>query len=282
MRVLGCCLWGNRFSESPPEFVIVGIAERTFADASLDAYQSIRPVHEKGPWDYYWGTIGSLTNQDTRRWIEQLLKKKKLLMSMKSRLISRRPPIVNLDSGKVFRTVPKPDAAEPESLARVVAILRDYHTAIEERGSHLIVMPVPEKETVYFDMIPERYGSRQTPSEFLVDLVRALRAAGMHTVDLLSRYRFERAHSDQLLYELDDTHWTPHGSAVAVEELLQLARSINAPSRPVEEVLSKNREQQRENRGHPLFWTGIEHRFADRGFLFRFLAEFVQARPFCC
>ena len=114
-------------------------------------------------------------------------------------------------------------------IQRAIQTLVEYSNAVDLHGSTLIVVPIPEKESIYHDWIPPRYHQGPEPSHFLEGLVPALRESGILTLDLTRVFIASRQTSDQLLYQLDDTHWTDRGVQLAVEALV---REILQPVAP--------------------------------------------------
>lgn len=213
-------LWRDPFAE-PPQYVILALAERTFASASIKPYQRTMTPKRRGPRDMFWGAVAKYTSVEQKMAIDQLLKKWPLASAGWKLFMTRRPPVVDLETGMLFRSDSRPHALEFGEAAEAAArVLAEYSRAVKGSGSTLVVIPIPEKETVYHDWIPERYNHDPTPVRFLETLVPALREAGIVTVDLAHVYRDRRRSDDRLLYQLDDTHWSGHGVRVAVEAFL--------------------------------------------------------------
>lgn len=101
---------------------------------------------------------------------------------------------------------PKPGESTPrEALAAVIA----FRDALAARGIRLIVVPVPNKESVY----PQWLSSASEPPARIINLdTRAVfdvcATAGIEVVDLFARYRES---SRVPYYLMQDTHWSPHG-----------------------------------------------------------------------
>jgi len=102
----------------------------------------------------------------------------------------------------------------------------EFRNQLKERGVELIVMPVPNKETIY----PERLTSAASPD--LAGMVGhgrealdSLRARGITVVDLYSAFRDERSHDKNLqdaIYLQNDTHWRLRGLKRAAQEVKQI------------------------------------------------------------
>ena len=102
---------------------------------------------------------------------------------------------------------------------RAIVNFRDQLAA---RGIRLIVMPVPDKESIY----PDHLSSR---AEFLrgilapqtENLFTKLRAVDVEVIDLFKSFREARkqetSSSTEPLYLLQDTHWSPRGVKLAAQ-----------------------------------------------------------------
>jgi hypothetical protein len=94
-----------------------------------------------------------------------------------------------------------------------------FRDALAARGIRLLVVPAPNKETVYPEKVTRR--ARQMPSAVCPrtrELLRQLQAAGVETVDLFAVYargRQQSTASDQALYLVQDSHWSPRGVELA-------------------------------------------------------------------
>lgn len=120
------------------------------------------------------------------------------------------------------RPLPR-DSTPRDALAAVVK----FRDELAARGIRLIVMPAPNKESVYPEKLtrlaepPERVISEETRS-FLAQC----NDKGVDVVDLFALYRDARRVSTAPLYLAQDSHWSPAGmelAAAAVAERI-LAR----------------------------------------------------------
>lgn len=107
-----------------------------------------------------------------------------------------------------------------ESTAReAVAAVTAFRGALAARGIRLVVVPVPNKESVY----PQWLSPRSEPPRRIIGTdMRAFfegcEAAGIEVVDLFARYR-EPSHVPYYLAQ--DTHWSPHGIEVAAHAVAE-------------------------------------------------------------
>jgi hypothetical protein len=117
--------------------------------------------------------------------------------------LTRRPP-------------PAKNDTPPTDPAMAIVALRDR---LAERGIRLLVVPAPNKESVYPNRLTSRAESfrtfRSDPTRRLMD---RLRAAGVETLDLLEVFDTAKASatpSDAPFYLARDTHWSPAGAELA-------------------------------------------------------------------
>lgn len=109
------------------------------------------------------------------------------------------------------------------------AAIVDFRDQLAARGIHLLVMPVPNKESIY----PDQLTSRAEPlcrvlAPRTQDLLDKLRAARVEVIDLFKVFGEARQQTgptpDAPLYLAQDTHWSPPGvdlAAKAVARRLQ-------------------------------------------------------------
>ncbi|MCX5672770.1 MAG: hypothetical protein NTU94_15745 [Planctomycetota bacterium] len=120
--------------------------------------------------------------------------------------LTRRPP-------------PPQPGDEPNDPLRTILAFRDQLAA---RGIRLVVMPVPNKESIY----PEQLTRRAASADVVVcrqtrELLGQLHMAGVDVVNLFevfgSAKRCPGTRSEEALYLVQDTHWSPAGLAVAAK-----------------------------------------------------------------
>jgi hypothetical protein len=98
----------------------------------------------------------------------------------------------------------------------MTAVLR-FRDDLASRGIRLIVMPAPNKESVYPDQI---VWSAAPPEQVISDETRVFlaqcKAAGVEVVDLFVHFGAARRASSAPLYLKQDSHWSPAGVDIAV------------------------------------------------------------------
>jgi hypothetical protein len=112
----------------------------------------------------------------------------------------------------------KPAAATNDPAAAIVA----FRDALAARGIRLLVVPAPNKESIY----PDRLTSRAPQGRVLIspptrDLLARLRSAQVECVDLFAVFGAARtnaaASNAAPLYLKQDSHWSPAGMNLAAQ-----------------------------------------------------------------
>jgi alginate O-acetyltransferase complex protein AlgJ len=98
-----------------------------------------------------------------------------------------------------------------EKVKPILEIIRAYEKEMRARGAEFYFMPVPNKATIYADLLP-----RRPRPVFFETLLREARSAGIPLIDLKTPYDAAAARGE-LLYHLDDTHWNHLGVRLAAE-----------------------------------------------------------------
>ncbi|MBC5772966.1 hypothetical protein H8S95_02735 [Pontibacter sp. KCTC 32443] len=95
-------------------------------------------------------------------------------------------------------------------------ILEGYKAVLQERGIKFIFMPIPNKENIYYQMLP----SKKKP-DFLPRLMAELRRRNIDVVD--TQTNFEKLHQQDniALYPTDDAHWNNIAVEVAADLVAQ-------------------------------------------------------------
>ncbi len=108
-------------------------------------------------------------------------------------------------------------------LQGVVQVIVAYRDALEARGMRFVFMPIPDRERIYWDLIPPQATDAADPPDFLPRLISRLNAAGIKVVELQAMFQRARAAGRQP-YHLDDTHWNATGAALAADRLAEVMR----------------------------------------------------------
>jgi len=107
-----------------------------------------------------------------------------------------------------------------------VAAILDFRDQLAARGIALVVVPAPDKASVYPEMLSARAGSASEPVNPATRGVLArLEAAGVEVVDLFEVFARAKAGAPTgtpaSLYLAQDTHWSPEAVRLAAEAVAQ-------------------------------------------------------------
>ncbi len=103
------------------------------------------------------------------------------------------------------------------SACEAMSAVIDFRDQLASRGIRLLVVPVPNKESVYPDRLTHEMSP---PTGILSSETRAFmeqcKKSNVEVVDLFAMFRDRRSSSPDVLYLAQDSHWTPAGLACAV------------------------------------------------------------------
>ncbi|HEX7858962.1 MAG TPA: hypothetical protein VF773_01405 [Verrucomicrobiae bacterium] len=120
-------------------------------------------------------------------------------------------------------------AARPETRAKEndtndpVAAIIHFRDQLAAHGIRLLVMPIPNKDTIYPDRLTSRIKSPQIAlAPRTGEILERLKAAKVQTIDLFQEFALARQQGsgsvqETPLYLAQDTHWSPAGVAVAAK-----------------------------------------------------------------
>jgi alginate O-acetyltransferase complex protein AlgJ len=204
----------SRFIAHPPRLVVFAVTERQI----LEKFQF--KSEDDSPW-----------REEIKAWAynHDLIKRNLQTTSVLSDRISKRPSVQYLlsrlrksgyydclaatDSSMFFINTPRP----PDSTVDVcLSQLLKLKAELEKSGSSLIFMPVPDKQSIYFEKLKQ--DSADYP--YLPRLLQLCRQNHLEVVDLYSEYRKQFIQKGRILYYTDDTHWNAEGVRVAADVLL--------------------------------------------------------------
>jgi len=116
----------------------------------------------------------------------------------------------------------RPDNAQPNATNDPVAAIVDFRDQLAARGVRLLVMPVPNKDSIYPDLLTSRAKIlRGVLTPGTREVLERLHAADVEVVDLFKEFsaaRQRRSDSPEApLYLAQDTHWSPAGVALAAQ-----------------------------------------------------------------
>jgi len=111
---------------------------------------------------------------------------------------------------------PKPQATLDQSVERI----RSYAAALKARGIRFIFLPVPNKENIYYDLLP-----LEIKPIFLDQLNEVLTLQGIETLNIQKRFEEARREGESL-YLTDDSHWNETGVKIAARLAAERIRSM--------------------------------------------------------
>jgi SGNH hydrolase-like domain, acetyltransferase AlgX len=116
---------------------------------------------------------------------------------------------------------PESDPADP------MPAIRSFRDQLQARGIRLLIVPVPNKDSVYPEMLSRRAeGAGVVVCERTRRLLDALEKDGIEHVDLFDVFRGLRQEGQpdqERLYLAQDTHWSPEGARLAAVAVAQRA-----------------------------------------------------------
>jgi len=106
----------------------------------------------------------------------------------------------------------------------VISAVVSFRDQLAERGIHLLVVPVPNKASVYPDMLTRQARKKDEPvNAGTIEVMRRLREAEVEVVDLFALFEQARATSSDgeaaKYYLAQDSHWSPDGVRLAAKAI---------------------------------------------------------------
>ncbi len=198
-----------RFEEDPPQIVVLSVIERNILELAAAKQARKRPgsrVFFK--WRDEFRKIRFI--QVAGVFFDRLFKMN-MLHYVRARIRkvpgqgvrpfpSKFGPMYFLQGEEANREVPE------DRFEKAVRVLETCKSALEKRGVRFIFAPIPNKESIYYDYLP----NRRRPA-FLEHLARELKKRDIETIDSQKAFDEEYRGNDTLLYFLDDTHWNAAG-----------------------------------------------------------------------
>jgi hypothetical protein len=216
----------RRFAEDPPRVLILTRPERSIND--LPRIRAGRVRTSGAPRNRMLETRTWLKEKiEGTRWIQKLgvlldrLYKGSMLHSLRANL--RRG--LSASAGRPSRSEATPYGlifflqgrqagpdVSPSLFDDTLRTIKSYRDLLRDRGIRLIFVPIPEKETLFYEHL-----GLERP-RFLDRLNSKLQEMGVETVDL--RPAFAEALQRSILpYQTDDTHWSAEGVRITAQIL---------------------------------------------------------------
>ncbi|TPE43068.1 alginate O-acetyltransferase AlgX-related protein [Pontibacter mangrovi] len=112
-------------------------------------------------------------------------------------------------------------------LNHIADVLTGYRDALDERGIRFIFLPIPNKENIYYQLLPN-----QKKATFLPRLLQKLDKRGVEYVDLQPAFRKLYQQQKVQLYPTDDAHWNEVAVQVAAKLLTNHATVAQLQATP--------------------------------------------------
>jgi len=94
--------------------------------------------------------------------------------------------------------------------------IESYKKYSDSIGSQFIYLPMPNKETVYFDKIPV-----QTQPDYLFKVGNILKQKNINYYPTVEFYNDFRKKDSKMLYQYDDSHWNALASELIAKEIIK-------------------------------------------------------------
>jgi len=209
-----------RFRKDPPRTVIISIIERDILNLPFPKQPKKR---ETFLFLYEWGD-----EIKQSRWVQSVcvlldrLSKMNMLHYFRARIgnsmvrngylfPSKFGPMYFLQGEKANREVSK------DHLERAIKTIEAYNQVLEKKGIRFIFLPIPNKENIYHEYLP----NPRRPV-FLEKLIQELKDRGIETVDTQKAFDEAYQKNSTLLYFLDDSHWNGEGVRLSADLMVKL------------------------------------------------------------
>ncbi|AKD03915.1 hypothetical protein POKO110462_14955 [Pontibacter korlensis] len=128
-----------------------------------------------------------------------------------------------------------------EEIDQIADVLEGYRDALQERGIHFVFLPIPNKENIYYKLLPS-----QKQATFLPRLLSQLDERGIEYVDLQPTFNALYQQKQVQLYPVDDAHWNEVAVKVAANLLTRHATVAQLQATPTnkDEKLLVNLEKE--------------------------------------
>jgi len=202
----------KRFVSTPPKVVILGMVERDILsdnkrlqlnadDLSLKLRIKSKLISLPRIDDKYLTQTAIL--------LDRLLKAE-LFHYFKAKLV---PTTMGVRYHDMFflQGTKAPVTAKDYEIINTIEIISEYNDYFKKKDILFIYMPIPNKETIYYDLLPSK-------PEFTIlrRVLQGLKQAGVPTIDLLSAFESYKQNGGNP-YQIDDTHWNAAGVKIAAD-----------------------------------------------------------------
>jgi hypothetical protein len=138
-----------------------------------------------------------------------------------ARLLHRKGEGVNgVDSTNMFFVTETTEHGAGEYAVQTAESLSGYKKYCDSIGIQFLFLPVPKKETVYYDYVPLE---KQPGSLAVLDSL--LNEHNISTINTLQAFNNHRKNNGELIYHLDDTHWNARGVEITAKNICRYVRT---------------------------------------------------------
>lgn len=109
-----------------------------------------------------------------------------------------------------------------KNITQYLNILLSYKLYCDSNNINFIILLIPNKETVYYDKIPNKY-----QPDFLFKLAKLLEDNNIQNLNSLNLFNEQRKFSNKDLYQLDDIHWNSYSVNILADTLLKYTKDID-------------------------------------------------------
>jgi hypothetical protein len=114
----------------------------------------------------------------------------------------------------------------PGDQGDVISAVVSFRDQLAERGIHLLIVPAPNKASIYPDILTGRATNNGKPvNSKTIEVIDRLRQAGVEVLDLFALFEQARAASpnreETQYYLTQDSHWSPDGVRLAAQAVAQ-------------------------------------------------------------
>ena len=215
----------DRFKNDNPKIVILSCVERELNGVFLPAKALISP--DENIFDRTYNPFLSYLDGKLRNnafgvklvaFLDQALNPN-IFRFIRSEITGEVPaPLYTYASGKTlfFQGEAANKDVSSEDIEKISDFVEKLRDDLNERGIHIIFLPIPNKENIYYKMLPS-----QKKPVFLRDLISELNKRNIDLID--TQTLFEDAYEKQGIkpYHTDDTHWNSNGVKIASDELMK-------------------------------------------------------------
>ncbi|NEM99187.1 alginate O-acetyltransferase AlgX-related protein [Pontibacter burrus] len=112
-----------------------------------------------------------------------------------------------------------------QEIQEIADILEGYKQAVEARGIRFMFMPIPNKENIYYKLLPN-----QKKPIFLPKLIAELRKRNIAVVDIQRTFENLYEQKKVPLFPVDDAHWNHIAVKAASEKVLMHLDELQEPN----------------------------------------------------